>query len=608
MLVEGDMQIPGAVKKSPARHTVRFANLDREVEASADESLLESARRAGVRIVGACGGRGVCGSCTVRIISGAVDYQRGDNAEPAHSGPNKEWVRACLVRPLSDCVVEVAPRALAAVARTDVDGRDGGATVAFAPVVRTYDIELPSPVMAAGNSDLERVYAALGEGAAERIDIAALQRLPRMLRENGWRLRVSVREGEVIGLTPPGTRTLGLAVDLGTTNVAASLTDMESGARLASLGIENPQAAFGADLISRINHAIRTPDGGRELQSAIVTAIASLARDLCESVAAQPDQIVDVTVCGNTAMHHLLLGLPVSQLGRAPFVPAACAGIDVKARDLGLAVLAGACVHILPNIGGFVGGDHVAALLATEDGWSETTSIVIDIGTNTELSLIHRGEITTASTASGPALEGGNISSGMRAAEGAVERVWFHEGEIHTQVIGGGEPVGLCGSGVLEALATLHQAGIIDRSGRMRPGHPAVHENGNRRTCTLAPNVPFTQEDVRAVQLAKAAIRAGIDLLLCEAGLTEESLERVIIAGAFGAYVDVESAIAIGMLPPLPPERFEQVGNAAGVGVRMALASGAAREHARRLAARCRHMELSTLAGFQKVFLSRIGL
>jgi uncharacterized 2Fe-2S/4Fe-4S cluster protein (DUF4445 family) len=608
MLFEGHMQISGAVKMPPAQFTVKFANLGREVEAHAGETLLQCGRRTGVRIVGACGGRGACGSCTVRIISGSVDYLQAANDDPTQSVQGKEWVRACLVRPLSDCVVEVAPRALATVARTDVEGRDGGATVPFEPLVRTYDVELAPPVMGEGNSDLERVYAALTEGAAERIDLAALQSLPRLLRENGWRLRASVRQGEVIGFTLPGRRTLGLAVDLGTTNVAASLTDMESGARLATLGIENPQAVYGADLISRINHAIRTPSGSSELQTTIVTAIAALARDLCESVAAQPDEIVDITVCGNTAMHHLMLGLPVSQLGRAPFVPAACAQLDVKARDLGLAVLAGAYVHILPNIGGFVGGDHVAALLATEEGWAETTSIVIDIGTNTEISLIHRGEITTASTASGPALEGGNISAGMRAAEGAVERVWLHEGEIRTQVIGDAAPVGLCGSGVLEALATLYHAGIIDRSGRMRAGHPHVRDNGKRRECTLAPNVPFTQGDVRAVQLAKAAIRTGVDLLLREAGLTEQSLERVIIAGAFGAYIDVTSAIAIGMLPPLPAELFEQVGNAAGVGVRMTLVSGAAREHARHLAARCRHVELSTLAGFQKVFLSRIGL
>ncbi|RPI96440.1 MAG: DUF4445 domain-containing protein [Chloroflexi bacterium] len=462
--------------------------------------------------------------------------------------------------------------------------------------------------MAKRAADLERISAALGEGAAERIDIGALQRLPLALHENGWRLRATERCGELMGFSSPGMRTRGLAVDLGTTNAAAFLMDMETGRRLASLGIENPQVAYGADLISRLNHAIRAQDGHLELQMTAVSAITALAGDLCEAISAHPGEIADIAVCGNTAMHHLLLGLPVAQLGRAPFLPVACAAMDVKARDLGLAVMPGAYVHVMPNIGGFVGGDHVATLMATEERWSNATSIVMDIGTNKEISLIHRGEITTAYTASGPALEGGNISSGMRAAEGAIERIWLAEEQILTRVIGDIAPVGLCGSGVLDAVITLYRAGIIDARGYMRPDQPNVQENGGRREFIFAPGVTFAQEDVRAVQLAQAAIRAGVDLLLREAGLSEQSLERVVIAGAFGAYIDVTSAIDIGLFPSLPLERFEQVGNAAGVGVRMALLSAAAREHSRQLAARCRHMELNTLEGFQKVFLNRIRL
>ena len=251
----------------------------------------------------------------------------------------------------------------------------------------------------------------------------------------------------------------------------------------------------------------------------------------------------------------------------------------------------------------------MATLMATEERWSRNaTTLVMDIGTNTEISLIHEGEIFTASTASGPALEGGNISSGMRAAEGAIERVWLNKDAILTSVIGDTSPVGFCGSGVLDAVVTLYRAGVIDARGYMRPGKPMSRRTGGRREYLFAPGVAFAQDDVRAVQLAKAAIRAGIDLLLREAGLTEQSLERVVIAGAFGAYIDVTSAIDIGLFPSLPLERFEQVGNAAGVGVRMALVSATAREHARQLAARCRHLELNTLEGFQKVFLNRIGL
>jgi uncharacterized 2Fe-2S/4Fe-4S cluster protein (DUF4445 family) len=285
-----------------------------------------------------------------------------------------------------------------------------------------------------------------------------------------------------------------------------------------------------------------------------------------------------------------------------------CEAIDIKARDLGLTTAPGAYVHLLPNVGGYVGGDHVAVLLATENRWAKTTTIVMDIGTNTEISLVHRDRITAVSCPSGPALEGGQIGAGMRAAEGAIERVRAHNGRLEIEVIGGGaQAVGVCGSGVLDALAAMLELGILDRRGRICVGHPAVREKGDRRKVLLAPGVAFTQDDVRAVQLAKAAIRAGIDCLLREAALEEDAIERVVIAGAFGAYIGLEAAVRIGLLPALPLERIEQVGNAAGVGVRMALASAALRDRARLLALRCHYLELGSLPGFQRVFVRRIG-
>jgi len=595
------------LNKQPASFTVRFVNLDRHVVALAGETLLQSARRNGVRIAGACGGRGVCGSCLVRITSGQVEILSPDASQAEQSANEQGWLRACCIRPESDLLVEVSPRAFALAARSDLPALDDDPVYDFDPPVTVCEIQLEPPHVD-GASAQERLYVALGEDRAAGIDMVALQSLPRMLRYNGGRLLANVRQGEVIGFTAFGSRPLGLAIDLGTTNIAGSLTNLENGERLANLGIENPQTAYGADLISRINHAIRTPDGGRELQSAIVNAFDSLASLLCEAVAADPSEIADITICGNTAMHHLLLGLPVTQLGRAPFIPATCKAIDIKARDLGLDVMPGAFVHLLPNIGGFVGGDHVAALLATEHLWRDRTCLVIDIGTNTEISLIHNKTISTASTASGPALEGGNLSCGMRAAEGAIEKVWLDEGRIRTRVIGGGRPLGLCGSGVLDALNTLHKAGVINQRGYIAPGGPNVKVNGGLQEYSLAPDVIVTQNDVRSILLAKAAIRAGQDMLFEEAGVTEQELERVVIAGAFGAYIDIAGAIDIGLFPALPPERFQQVGNAAGTGVRMALVSAATRAKAAQLAPRCSHIELNSLPGFQKAFICRIGI
>jgi len=318
--------------------------------------------------------------------------------------------------------------------------------------------------------------------------------------------------------------------------------------------------------------------------------------------------IVDLAVCGNTAMHHLLLGLPVRQLGRAPFVAAVRAGMDLKARELGLAVAPGAWVHAAPNVGGFVGGDHVTALLATEEQWGACkTALVMDIGTNTEISVIHEGRFYTASAPSGPALEGGHISCGMRAAEGAIERVKYENGRLKVETIGHRKAIGLCGSGVLDTLATLHRAGLVSDAGRLAAEHADIVPHRGKRAVQLAHDVLFTQDDIRAVQLAKAAIRTATELLLDEAGLTDAAIERFVIAGSFGAYIDVESGISIGLFPDLPRERFRQVGNAAGVGIRRMLASVEARARAKELAATCRYIELSSRSDFQKVFLKHIG-
>jgi uncharacterized 2Fe-2S/4Fe-4S cluster protein (DUF4445 family) len=478
--------------------------------------------------------------------------------------------------------------------------------------VQGRDLTLPAASLQDTLSDHDRVLRACDDTHLT-IDLAAAKQLPGLLRAEAhaasWSLRSFEREGELIGFAPVGAPMLGLAIDLGTTNAAGFLLDLESGERLASLGIENPQVAWGADLVSRLNHATGGEAQARELHSAAIEAINALAHDLCFSVGRSAGDILDVAICGNTAMHHLLLDLPVRQLGRAPFVAAVRGGMDLKARELGLKLAPGAWVHVAPNVGGFVGGDHVTALLATEASWSECqTALVMDVGTNTEISLIHEGRFFSASAPSGPALEGGHIGCGMRAAEGAIERVGIEEGRLKVETIGGKKAIGLCGSGVLDTLATLHEGGLVSDQGRLARSHEdIVQEEGKKRAIRLAKNVHFTQDDVRAVQLAKAAIRTATELLLDEAGLQEGAIERFIIAGAFGAYIDIESGIRIGLFPDLPRERFQQVGNAAGVGVRQMLASTVARERAKSLAKSCRYMELSTRGDFQKRFLHHIG-
>jgi uncharacterized 2Fe-2S/4Fe-4S cluster protein (DUF4445 family) len=309
-------------------------------------------------------------------------------------------------------------------------------------------------------------------------------------------------------------------------------------------------------------------------------------------------------------MHHLLLGLPVEQLALSPYVPAVKGAQDIKAQDVGIEIAPGGYVHLLPNIAGFVGADHVAMLLATKIGQKEGVVLALDIGTNTEVCLSCNGVINSVSCASGPAFEGAHIKHGMRASEGAIEHLRITGDKVEYQTIGGAPSVGLCGSGIVDAIAQLYLVNVLDDRGRMNPDHPRVRLCKGEREFVLVSEkesrdgvpIAITQRDVREVQLAKGAIRTGIQVLLDTNSRSEEDLEEVFIAGAFGSYIDIASAMTIGMLPPLPLERFKQVGNAAGTGARMALISKRMREQAQDIADRVRYIELAATAEFSRTF------
>jgi uncharacterized 2Fe-2S/4Fe-4S cluster protein (DUF4445 family) len=379
----------------------------------------------------------------------------------------------------------------------------------------------------------------------------------------------------------------------------------------------NPQIAFGEDVMARIGHAIHHRDGAEQLRDAIVEAINGLARDLCFQASQQVDDIADVILVGNTAMHHLFLGLPVEQLGRAPYVPAETAALDLPCNDLGLELAPGKYAHLLPNIAGFVGADHVAMLLAT--GFPELEGILlgIDIGTNTEISLLANGRHFSCSTASGPAFEGAHIRFGMRAAPGAIEEVLIHDNHVLIQTVGNTPPVGLCGSGILDLVAQMRHAGILTPRGafdipdghpRLRPGKHGLEFVVSESSQNGGNDITFSRADVSQIQLAKGAIRAGINVLLQHAGVKEIDIDEIIIAGAFGTYLNVQSAIDIGMLPRVEACRCRQIGNAAGTGARMSLHSTAQRDHAIRLARQVEYIELSAEKGFSSAFAKSLVL
>jgi len=600
---------------------VEFEPVGRRGQCPLGQSLLDCARQLGVDLVNLCGGAGSCGRCRVQIVTGRVSELTPKERELFTAVELAEGYRlACLTTPLGDCKVRVPPESLTAPQRTQVEGLE--VAVEPEPPVRVYPVHLSPPSLQDHDlrADVERLTEALAEQHQVGdcvLDIEVLRALSPQLRDADWQVGVAVRGQEIARVGPASSRLLGLAVDLGTTKIAGYLVDLASGQTLASQGAMNPQIAYGEDLIARLVHAQAGPSGAAQLQEMAAGTLNRMAADMCAEVSAVAEDIVEVVVVGNTAMHHLFLRLPVEQLARAPYVPAVGAALDIKARDVGLKIAPGAYVHLLPNIAGYVGADHVAMLLATQVAQAEGVVLALDIGTNTEVCLASRGALTSVSCASGPAFEGAHIKHGMRAAQGAIERVRLVDGQIEYQTIGGAPPVGLCGSGILDGLAELYRAGIVDANGKLGE-HPRVRVNGDDgvREFVLVGEeerggqaaITITQKDVRELQLAKGAMRTGIQILLEAQGLAEQEIDRVIIAGAFGAYIDVSSAVSIGMLPALPVERFRQVGNAAGMGAKLALISRRKRAEAQEIARRVSYIELATHPRFMRIFAQAMYL
>jgi uncharacterized 2Fe-2S/4Fe-4S cluster protein (DUF4445 family) len=586
---------------------IDFEPVGRRGEFTGDQSLLDCARQLSVDLVSICGGIGNCERCKVQVISGQVSKLTLEEEATLSANEMEQGYRlACMTFPLSDVKLHVPPESLTAPQRTQIEGLD--VDVEPDPPVRGLDAHLTPPTLESPQADAQNLWAALAAQGIESgtIDFRIQQTLSWHIRQHDWRLGVALRGNEIIAVGAPSTRWLGLAVDIGTTKVAGYLIEMESGKTLAAKGLMNPQISYGEDVVSRIVAASKSLADAARLQSLLAEALSQLAADLCAEVNAQPTNIVEAVVVGNTAIHHLFLGLPVKQLGLSPYVPAVDVALDVKAREIGLGIAPGAYVHLLPNIAGYVGADHVALLLATRLAETAGVTLAIDIGTNTEICLNHKGKMTSVSCASGPAFEGAHIRFGMRAAPGAIEHVRLENERLEIQTIAGEPPVGICGSGLLDVVAQMRINQVLDRGGKMA-AHPLVRDQDGRSEFVLAErpgldDITISQKDVRELQLAKAAIRLGIQALVEAEGLTENDLEQVIIAGAFGTFINVESAITIGMLPDLPLECFKQVGNAAGTGARLALISQSEREKANQIARRDGYIELAKVPNFNRKF------
>jgi uncharacterized 2Fe-2S/4Fe-4S cluster protein (DUF4445 family) len=592
---------------------VDFEPVGRRGECQSKESLLTCARKLGVGISSICSGNGTCHSCKVQIVSGTASKPTPSEMEAFSPRELKAgWRLACQTYPRTNVKINVPAESMTTPQRLQVEGQE--VTVRPQAAVKAYRLKLAIPSLEAPQADADNLLQKLNQQYklnCQKVDIGALRLVSEQLRSWQWQCQATVRKEQVIALLPPQSHPLGLAIDLGTTKIAGYLVDLSDGKTLAAKGVMNPQISHGEDIISRINGAVRSEEERAQIQKLAAEAISQLGAELCAQVKAKPEEIVEAVVVGNTAMHHLFLGLPVRQLALSPFIPAVSRALDIKARNLNLNFAPGAYVHLLPNIAGFVGADHVAMLLATGVASKKGPIVALDIGTNTEVSLIHDGNIVSTSCASGPAFEGGHIKFGMRAAEGAIERLQISGDKISYQTIGDTPPVGICGSGILDALAQLYLAKAVDEGGRLSADHPRVRQQRGQRQFILVsqeerqgqPAITINQRDIRELQLAKAAIRSGIQILLETSGVSEENIKQVIIAGAFGSYINVASAVEIGMLPSLPLARFIQAGNAAGMGAKLALISVKQRAQAQALTSKVSYIELATAPNFERTFM-----
>jgi len=616
-------------KASADTHIVVFYPEGKCAEAQAGETLLAVARELGVAIDSACGGQGVCGKCRVIVRLGEVE------AEPSTlltSEERKEgYVLACQARVAQDVVVEVpieSQRGELQILIGAGEGLEPGAPAG--PLAERVKVEMAAPVGADNIDDLGRLASALGEKKEGKpsldIDLEVLRALPWLLRESNWKVEVLLGETgverQVFDVWPSSGKkaVYGLAIDVGTTTVVVQLLDLDSGALVGTAAGLNDQIAFGNDVISRIVASEQRPGGIAELQRAIRETINRLIEELLAKHQLERAQVICACCAGNTVMTQFLLGIKAEALRREPYVPAARHFPVVRAREIGLGLHPRGPLWPLPCTSSYVGGDITAGVLATGMDEAEAIGALIDLGTNGEVVVGGKDWLVCASCSAGPAFEGSGIKHGMFAGPGAIERVEYDPAvdEVRYHTVGGGKPRGICGSGLVDALASLLRAGVIDRAGRIDLGRPTprvrVAEEEPEFVLVWGEEVgreediALTESDIHNLIRSKAAVYAGLSVLLKRVGMKPGDLERLLVAGAFGNYLDAENAVNIGLLPDLPLERIRFVGNTSVAGARKALLSSLMREKAGEIAAKMANFELSLEADFMEAYVAGLFL
>ncbi len=599
-------------------YTISIAPQGDELEAKEGENLFHLLVRHGYPVHSACGGLGTCGKCKVLIHDGLKPPTESEQVHLAQEELAQGWRLACQQRVDRDVTLRLPEMDRTTQAKELLQEK---LHIALDPGMGEVYLELPRPGEGDQRPDTARLREELGE-AELGFPLSVLRKVPHILREGDFKVTLTREGGRVLDIQAGDTREglCGLAIDIGTTTLAGYLLDLNRGDELAVRSRMNPQNKFGADVISRIKHVHEHgQEGLRELQEAVLAGINAMIRQLCRAAELNPAQIYKVTVVGNPTMMHLFAAIDPSQIDHSPYIPVLQDGLILSAEELRLGINPRGRVYILPAVSGYVGADITAGVLFTGLHRGEKLGLFVDIGTNAEIVLGNRERILACSTPAGPAFEGALIRYGMSAIPGAIAHVSLDgNGErVDLEVIGDTPPQGICGSGLIDLAAELLKVGLINEKGNLLVERDLPYAErittGDRDQPQFlvsdeAQPIYLLQQDIRELQLAKGAIRAGVEIALRERGITPDKLHAVYLAGAFGNYVRRESVLGIGMLPPLPPERLRLVGNAAGQGAKLALLNHKKWSEVQELAGQVEYFELSYRRDFSDVFVESMLL
>jgi uncharacterized 2Fe-2S/4Fe-4S cluster protein (DUF4445 family) len=603
------------------RVRLRFLPDGADVRVPSGTPIFDAASWNGIAIDSTCGGHGTCKKCKVRIAEGDAPVTAVDPRAFTPDELRAGWRLACRAHARGDLVVDVPPLQTRPKAALVGVGRH----VILRPSVQKRYVELREPTLEDQRSDVQRLLDGI-EDLEPEIDLEVARTLGRVLRDAQFKVTAVVCDETLVAVEPGDTtgRRYALAFDLGTTTVVATLLDLETGTPAAVRSMLNRQQPYGADVISRVSATMLDGEALGALEARAHETLDELAREVCEEAEVAPEDVYEVVLCGNVTMTQLALGIDPEPLSMAPFIVTAHTLPPARASDLGVRVHPRAPAFLFPSLGAYVGGDIVAGLLATGLTRDRRLRLFIDVGTNSEIALGSADRVVATAAPAGPAFEAAQIRCGMRAADGAVEGVRVEGDELRLQVIGDAEPVGICGSGLVDCVAELVQAGLLDHSGRFADeagaaeAHPALAERltkvGEERVFVLHPRgddpanaVYLSQRDVRELQFAKASIATGWQILLRELGLEPGDISQVLLAGSFGAYLSPASAVRIGLVPRLALPRIVSAGNVAGEGAKMAALSLRERAEARSILDEVEYVELSGRADFNDMFVDQLA-